>query len=133
MVEVLSSPLSVPESTTDEQRPKPSTGPHVAPTVVADIGSARSTARALDGRPSLSVMEVPGHLVDCIKRSREKSPQLWWQLVGAVFVVVYCGSLLALRRCPPPPDPGTVGVPRAGRGPLAVDRRPGATGRSSRP
>ena len=43
-------------------------------------------------------MEVPGHLVDCIKRSREKSPQLWWQLVAAVFVVVYCGSLLALRR-----------------------------------
>jgi hypothetical protein len=93
MVEVLSSPVTAPERTTKEQRPTVAAAP-----TVADPGPLRATARALDGRPSLSATEIPGHVIECVRRSLLKSPQLWWQLIAAVFVVVYCGSLLALPR-----------------------------------
>jgi diguanylate cyclase (GGDEF)-like protein len=93
MVEVLHSTVTSPELDLPGQRLSSVQGP-----TLAETGPVRPTSRALDGRPLRSVTEVPGHLVDSVRKSCQKSPQLIWQVVAGLVVLAYCGSLAALPR-----------------------------------
>jgi diguanylate cyclase (GGDEF)-like protein len=65
---------------------------------MGETGPFRWTSRSVDGRPPPRLSEIPGHLVDSVRRSREKSPQLWWQLIAGLFVLVYVASLVEIQR-----------------------------------
>ncbi len=65
-----------------------------------DTGSAGVLTPASGGRLVGSPAEIRRRVTDLVRQSRATSTQLWWQLAAALLVVVYWGSLFAMRRPP---------------------------------
>jgi diguanylate cyclase (GGDEF)-like protein len=54
----------------------------------------------ITGRSWVRVLASPDRLREMVRQSLRSSSQLWWQLAAALLVVVYLGSLAAVRRPP---------------------------------
>ena len=99
MVEVAQSTVTAPELDAEFDTPGqllaslPDPGP-----AVADTGPVSWKVRALEGRSLPSLTEIPGQVLGSLTRSRATSPQLWWQFMAGVLVLIYCGSLIEIQR-----------------------------------